>query len=142
MPVNKGRKVPNTERHYQRASNHNKRRVRLKSKLLKDIIKEHQITTTATRGYTTTRLKDIIKEHQITTANLRDNIGYGLKDIIKEHQITTFMGAWRNSGKLKDIIKEHEFTTPARILMKCLCCIISVFVIYRKGSKRWNIPTF
>ena len=34
-------------------------------------------------------LKDIIKEHQITTERARTLYRVGLKDIIKEHQITT-----------------------------------------------------
>ena len=42
-------------------------------------------------------LKDIIKEHQITTAELSYSQGLELKDIIKEHQITTFSGG-KDSG--------------------------------------------
>ena len=56
-----------TERHYQRASNHNKK----------------------AQGYFSAVLKDIIKEHQITTCRLLRSISRLLKDIIKEHQITT-----------------------------------------------------
>ena len=68
-PVSKGRNRSNTERHYQRASNHNDISYDVIFCLLKDIIKEHQITTLCRRGLKHTALKDIIKEHQITTGN-------------------------------------------------------------------------
>ena len=56
-----------TERHSQRASNHNRRRRRRDPAELKDILKEHQITTKIQLQYAADKLKDILKEHQITT---------------------------------------------------------------------------
>ena len=56
-----------TERHYQRASNHNISWDSCIAMVLKDIIKEHQITTYHVWNCNGFELKDIIKEHQITT---------------------------------------------------------------------------
>ena len=65
--VSKGSSETNTERHYQRASNHNHGKFMDQAGILKDIIKEHQITTEGLAPCTSRELKDIIKEHQITT---------------------------------------------------------------------------
>ena len=59
--------MSDTERHYQRASNHNKESTTKCRKGLKGIIKEHQITTAAAASTICSVLKGIIKEHQITT---------------------------------------------------------------------------
>ena len=78
-----------TERHYQRASNHNREAQRQAASTLKGIIKEHQITTGVSAGTRSRLLKGIIKEHQITTALQATGGLRLLKGIIKEHQITT-----------------------------------------------------
>ena len=78
-----------TERHYQRASNHN--------------------------GMTARAILDFTERDYQRASNHNE-----MADLCSDTE-------------LKEIIKEHKFTTPARILMKCLRCIISVFVIYRKG---------
>ena len=49
--VSKGSGETNTERHFQRASNHNLLAAALGLYLLKDIFKEHQITTAVIREF-------------------------------------------------------------------------------------------
>ena len=56
-----------TERHFQRASNHNALPSLVLRVALKDIFKEHQITTVVIAEVAISKLKDIFKEHQITT---------------------------------------------------------------------------
>ena len=61
IPVNKGRNAPNTERHCQRASNHNSMLIIPLSILLKDIVKEHQITTVSVTDFLTVNWKTLSK---------------------------------------------------------------------------------
>ena len=118
-PVSKGPNDSNTERHYQRASNHNKKGDKVTISKLKDIIKEHQITTEITTHYKYFELKDIIKEHQITTGVVSCTVRLDWKTLSKSIKSQPAKRPMRGRHQLKDIIKEHQITTYVREWFRC-----------------------
>ena len=125
--------APDTERQFQRASNHNDGRPHTYRSRLKDNFKEHQITTCMYDGGRRRRLKDNFKEHQITTQRSEPMWPLYWKTISKSIKsqppafplppINTerqFQRASNHNGPgssvrvwlLKDNFKEHQITTP------------------------------